>query len=175
MIQNVRKNGRIRKTRDRVERDRERTKEKKIDEENNNNDNNNNRTRCLCVYRYLPGDAAAAAAAAAAEEDVGGDGDGGDRVAGPAATGGGDSDPLDSAPLSDALELIPSVSWKQTKHVFTILIFLLLLLLFFFLFNQRARYGCLDTDDDIRITIFDDKLILGIIRDRSHGNMSVVT
>lgn len=68
---------------------------------------------------YLPGDTAAAAAAAAAtaaEDEVGGGGDGGDRVAGPAA-GGGDSDPLDSAPLSDALELIPSVSWEQTKHV----------------------------------------------------------
>lgn len=73
---------------------------------------------------YLPGDdtAAAAAAAAAAEEDVDDDDDddGGDddRVAVPIAAGGGDSDPLDSAPLSDALELIPSVSWKQTKHVF---------------------------------------------------------
>jgi len=101
---------------------------------------NNNRTRCLRVYRYLPGDAAAAAAAAAAEEDVGGDGDGGDRVAGPAAAGGGDSDPLDSAPLSDALELIPSVSWKQIKHVFTILFFFTMY--YYFLFFLRAQYGC---------------------------------
>lgn len=70
----------------------------------------------------LPGDAAAAAAAAAAtaaaEEVCGDDGDGVDRAADVPAVGGGDSDPLDSAPLSDALELIPSVSWKREKRVF---------------------------------------------------------
>jgi len=72
----------------------------------------------------IPGDAAAAAtataAAAAAEEEVcdggcgGGDGGGDPRTTGPpTAAGGGDSDPLDSAPLSDALELIPSVSLES--------------------------------------------------------------
>lgn len=91
------------------------------------------------IGRYLPGDAVAAAAAAAAEEDVGGDGDGGDRVAGPAAAGGGDSDPLDSAPLSDALELIPSVSWNQTEHVFTILFFFTILLYILYVFILPTR------------------------------------
>lgn len=73
----------------------------------------------IIILVSLPGDAAAAAAAAAAiaEEDVGGV-DVGDRASEPAAAGGGDSDPLDSAPLSDALELIPSVSWKQTQNKF---------------------------------------------------------
>lgn len=132
-------------------------KKKKIDDNNNNNNKYNPLSRfttattilplpillLLSCYVYLPGDEAAAAAAAAdaAEEDVGGEWDGGERDTGPAAAGGGDSDPLDSAPLSDALELIPSVSWKQTKHVLTII----------FLLYTNARYGA------IFVSCFDEK------------------